>query len=236
MSVLIDIISAAVVGGMLVLIALVTTDNGTQELVNYNAAKVVQLDLEQTTQIIEQDIKKIGFGIPETEQGNVLQTVLGNELKFLTHLNLNAETKMPLPGVTTYDNIVDTIKYTITHYKAIDFGDTIVNLYNVKRSVNITSLKTLNATIGKIGNANIFTYLDQIGQTASSAAEVRIVEITLSAFNPKVLLSPSLVQNDEDLEANVQAANSESRKREIRRLLRGSYWKKNRLILRNLNS
>ena len=41
---MIDIISAAVVGGMLILIALVTTDNGTQELVNYNAAKIVQMD------------------------------------------------------------------------------------------------------------------------------------------------------------------------------------------------
>ncbi len=73
MSVLIDIISAIVVGGVLILIALVTTDNGTQEMVNYNAARVVQLDLEQTTEIIEQDIKKIGFGIPETEQENVFQ-------------------------------------------------------------------------------------------------------------------------------------------------------------------
>ncbi len=143
---------------------------------------------------------------------------------------------MLLPGVTTYDSITDTIEYSITHYKAIDFGDTVVNLYNVNRTIKIASLQTSTSTIGKVGNSAIFTYLDQIGNPAAVNAAVRIIEISLSAFNPKVILSSELMANDDGLESGAQLANIELRKKEVRRILRGSYWKKNRLILRNLNS
>ncbi len=237
MSVMIDIISSVMVGSMLVLIAMVTTHNGAQEFVNSSGARLVQMDLAQTTQIIQSDIERIGFGISEPEQETVLQVAAATQLKFLAHLNRSASAHVEVPGVSSYDNIPDTIEYIITLDESIDFGDTTVYLYNVQRTIDIASITSITSTIGKVGNNNVFSYLDQIGRPSSVNRETRMVELSLSAFNPDVLLSPELVAtNEQEIEdINVAAANAERRKREVRRLLRGSYWEKRRLILRNLN-
>jgi len=53
--------------------------------------------------------------------------------------------------------------------------------------------------------------------------------VTLTAFNPEVVLSPENVKTDLN---NIQ--DSEFRKQELKRLLRTTYWRQTRMVSKNL--
>ncbi len=56
-----------------------------------------------------------------------------------------------------------------------------------------------------------------------------MVEVTLTAYDPRVVLSKDWV----DSRLN-EIGNEDFRKQELRRLLRASYWRQTRLISKNL--
>lgn len=77
-----------------------------------------------------------------------------------------------------------------------------------------------------------FRYLDQIGNPVDPGMELiatKMVEVTLTMFNPRVVLSPELVKKEV---SSIQ--DQEFRKRELRRLLRTSFWRQTRLVSKNL--
>jgi hypothetical protein len=84
-------------------------------------------------------------------------------------------------------------------------------------------------TIGVIGNRNLFRYLDQIGDEVAFIPATRMVEVTLTAFNPRIFISRDWIDSKIH-----NISDEEFRKRELRRLLRASYWRQTRLISRNL--
>ncbi len=231
MSALIDIIAGAVVGAIFLIIAINTTNNGTQNLLNFNAAKTAQEDLVFTAQIIERDVRKIGFGIPESQKNQVLLSAQANHLKFLAHLNQSPGTSLSQPGLSTFDNVADTIEYTVTLDSIFNFGDTTVSLYQVNRTVKISGVTPQTSIIGRVGNMEIFKYQDQLGNQTSYNPAVRMLEVSLAGFNPNVMLSPEHV-----LQGVLNSQDIVVRKREIRRILRGSYRKKIRLVLHNLRN
>jgi hypothetical protein len=83
--------------------------------------------------------------------------------------------------------------------------------------------------VGVIGNAQMFRYLDQLGQEVAFIPATKMIEVTLTAFDPRIFLSRDWI----DSKLN-EISNAEYRKRELRRLLRASYWRQTRLISRNL--
>lgn len=225
---ILDYITAIIVGGAILLITMRVTDTGTREFLNYNADAISQMNLANMSSIIEYDLRKMGYGVPEGEQ--VLFIAQPNRLKFIAHLNREFDYFGHL--IPHKDDIPDTIEYIITPAETIDYGDTSIVMYKVTRRLKITGEGGKISDIGRVGNGAIFRYLDQIGYPVDPGSELvasKMVEVTLTMFNPRVVLSPELVRRDVSNISDV-----EYRKKELRRLLRTSYWRQTRLVSKNL--
>lgn len=226
---MIDIIGGIFIGGFLLLIALSATDTATTEFFNYNSDAIMQQNLATTSEIIQYDLRKMGFGIPEAAQGTILQVATGSHLKFLAHLNSDPDATVDIAAITTFDNIVDTIDYIALPFDSMDYYDTTVTTYQIRRTLRISPNYSHTMTIGVIGNQQVFRYLDQIGNEVAYTPATRMVEVTLTAFDPRIFISRDWI----DSKLN-DISNKEFRIRELRRLLRASYWRQTRLISRNL--
>ncbi|MCK5453664.1 MAG: hypothetical protein KAJ16_04845, partial [Calditrichia bacterium] len=106
MTAMIDVLGGLFIGGFLLLIALTATDTATTEFFNYNADAIMQQNLANTSKIIQYDLRKMGFGVPEALLGSILQVATGNRLKFLAHLNSDPDAMVNIAAVTTIDNVV----------------------------------------------------------------------------------------------------------------------------------
>ncbi len=217
MTSLLDIIGASIIGGMVLLLALTVTDYGTREFFNYNSDAIMQANLAHMAHLAEYDLRKMGFGIDESQQSTILQIAQSDHLKFLTQLNYNVDT------------IPDTIEYKIIQAEVIDFGDTTLTMFNILRNVTVVQHSNESMNIGKIGNNNVFRYLNQIGEAVEIIQETKMVELTLITYEPRIILSPEFVTTKLN---GIERA--DLRKRELQRLLRPSFWRQTRLVSKNL--
>ncbi len=229
MAVFLDIISGSVVGGIFLLIAISATNMGNQELLNYNAAQTAQQDLSFAARYIERDVRKMGYGLPESMLDQVLITAQSDHLKFLAHLNQSPLAHLPVPGVSTFDNVADTIEYTVTLDSVYFFADTSVAVYRINRTVAIAGAAPVTSVVGKVVDTNLFEFQNQIGNTVTNLQETRMLAVNLSGINPMVVLSPEQV-----LSGTANSADAAYRQQEVRRILRGAYRKTSRFILHNL--
>jgi len=225
MSTILDIVSGTIIGGLVLLLTLTVTDTGTRNFMNYNADAIVQNQMAWSAEVIEYDLRKMGFGIPEHLQSTIIQIGTPSHLKFLSHLNLTVK----YDGATTFDNIPDTIEYQILPADTINFPDTTVVMFKVMKTVKISPNYSKTQMIGKIGNSDVFRYLDQVGNPVPVIMATRMVEVTIMAFSRDVILSPELVSN------KLKGINNkEIRRRELLELLRPSFWRQTRQVSKNL--
>ena len=224
-----DILGGFFVMGFLLLIAFRASDTATTEFFNYNSDAIVQQNIAQLSGVIQYDLRKMGYGIPESQQSTILQIAQPSHLKFLAHLNGDTECRIPLPGNTVIDDVPDTIEYVVQPLETINYGDTSITTYRVTRKIKISTGYSENMMVGVIGNSNVFNYLDQIGNPVPMVEATKMIEVTLTAFNPRVVLSPDYIS-----EQISGISDPQFRRRELRRLLRASFWKQTRLISKNL--
>ena len=227
MSSFLDILGGMFVAGILMIIAFTASDTATTEFFNYNSDAIVQQNLSRLSEVIQHDLRKMGFHIPESQQNTILQVATSTHLKFLAHLN--SDTDCRIAGVTGIDRVPDTVEYAISPKETVSFGDTSITTYRVNRTIKIPPSFSETMLIGVIGNGNVFRYLDQMGDPVGYLPGTKMVEVTLTAFNPRIVLSPDYIFN--------QVNNIDDpvfRKRELRRLLRPSFWRQTRLISKNL--
>lgn len=226
---MLDIIGGLMIGGIMMIIGLTASDIAIQSFYNYNSDAIFQENLRQVTVILEYDLRKMGFGIPESQLTTIIETALPQHLKFIANLNKGADNYVKLPGTSGFDDIPDTVEYVVSLADTINFPDTTISIYQINRTLKIGGGNTYSGVIGRIGNSDVFTYLDQAGQPAPLPMSIRMVEVTLTAFNPEVVLSPENVKTDLN---NIQ--DSEFRKQELKRLLRTTYWRQTRMVSKNL--
>ncbi len=229
MSSIIDIIGAMFIGGMLMLIAMNASDTAAREFFNQNSDAITQANLSQISDIIGFDLKKMGFGIAETD--TIVFTAEDDHLKFTTHLNSHPDYNINLSGVNYIDQIPDTIEYTISTAETITYGTVSITLFNIHRRIRIPPSVDVSYVVGQSGNSNPFTYLDQMGNATTNISAIANVELQLSAFNSEVVLSPELVMESLDMG---DATTQELQERELRLILRPAYWKQTRYSARNL--
>ncbi len=225
---ILDYIMATIIGGAILLITITVTDTGTREFLNYNSDAITQINLANMSGTIEYDLRKMGYGIPEGSQ--VIFKAEPNHIKFIAHLN--REFDYFGHTIPHRDNIPDTIEYIVSLAETIDYGDTVLRTYKITRILKITGEGNRATDIGRIGNHRVFRYLDQIGNPVDPGTELiatKMVEVTLTMFNPRVVLSPELVRKEV---SSIQ--DREFRKMELRRLLRTSFWRQTRLVSKNL--
>jgi len=222
MQTMIDILGAMFIGAMLMLVALKAMDNGLQNFVNHNADAIVQSELATTSQILQNDLRKMGYGVPESQQGSILQIAQPTHLKYLSHLNHDIDYLNP--GGSNIDNVIDTIDYNITPFDTVTFIDTSIVLFGVNRTIKVSGSSALSSVIGTTTEDTVFRYLNQAGIEVSMAQATKMVEVTLIAVNPNIYVSDEVLAAD----------NPQDRMVELRRLLRESFWRQTRVISRNL--
>lgn len=210
MSTFIDLLGSMVIGGLLMLMAMTSLDAGVQHFVNFNADAIVQNELASLSEIMQNDLRKMGYNVPEAQQDQIIQVADSTRLRFLTHLNTDANP--------------DTIEYQVQVYDTLDFVDTSLVLYAVNRRVQLAGSGATVTQVGTIANHAVFRYLNQSGQEVTYIPATKMVEVTMIAFKPDVYI------NDEYL----MAQNAEERMEALRELMKESYWRQTRVISKNL--
>lgn len=226
---MLDIVSATMIGAMLLLTLLVATDTMTTEFFNYNADAITQMNLANISTTMQHDIRKMGYGIPKLQIATVLQKSDPDHLIFLSQLNLDADYYAYLHGNIHMDDIPDTIEYRIIPHETITYWDTALVTYRVMRTLKVSQEATDVSLVGIVANSDVFRYLDQAGNETGVPSAIKMVEVTLTAYDPRVVLSREYVMSQID---TLQGA--AYRDRELRRLLRPSYWRQTRLVSKNL--
>ncbi len=221
---MIDILGGMVIGGILLIVAISAMDNAVEQFVNHNADAIVQNELTGLTQIIQHDLRKMGYGIPENQQNTILRIGQPTHLKYLTNLNMERDYFADQHGNLHIDVIPDTIEYQIAVFDTVNFIDTSIVLYSVTRTVKVTQENPSVSYIGTIVNNSVFRYLDQIGNPTGVLPATKMIEVTLVAMNPNIYIN-----NDVLL-----ALGPVERMRELRKLIRESYWRQTRVISKNL--
>lgn len=230
MGALLDIITASFIGGFLLVILLTATDTITTESFNYNADAITQQNLSSIASILQSDVRKMGFNIPEGNKANIVQVHEKNHLKFIAQLNEFQDYYMAEHGNIHVDGIPDTIEYQVQYHETITYWDTSIVMYKVMRRAAISQEPTVVNMIGILGNDDVFRYLDKFENDTNNPAQMVIVELTLTAFDPRIVLSKDYVESIVD-----STQGKEYRDRELRRLLRPSYWRQTRLVSKNLD-
>ncbi len=87
MAVLIDILSSVFIGGFIILMAFGILDSTNKFLYSHNDDLIVQESLTSINTILEYDIDKMGFGVPENQ--NVVLLADSAHIKFLADLDRN---------------------------------------------------------------------------------------------------------------------------------------------------
>lgn len=226
MASLLDIIGGMFIGGMLLIIALTATDNGMQAFYNYNSDAIMQQRITGVSDIIRHDLTKMGYGIPPEDRDSILLVAKANHLRFTAQLNPSPTQK--IAGVGFDDMVADTIEYRIVPSDSMTIADSTLVTYSVIRTMRIPPSINETMEIGRIGNDDVFFYLDQIGNPVVAKEATKMVEVSLSAFDPNIVLSKELVTT------GGTAADSTWRREELRRMLRNIYWRQTRLVTRNL--
>ena len=186
-------------------------DAGLQYFVNHNADAIVQDELISLTQILQDDLRKMGYGIPEADQSTIIQNAQSDNIKFLALLN-------------SADAVPDTVEYSISTSDTVAIIDTSIVTFRLNRNVKITGDSTVSGDVGIITNNAVFTYLDQSGTETAVTQSIKMVEVTLVAINPSIYVSSDVLAAD----------NAEDRMVEIRKLMQESFWRQTRVISKNL--
>lgn len=230
MSTYLDILIATFIGGMMLLMLHTASNNAHQAFMNNNADAITQQNIARLTQILQHDLRKMGFNVPEKDQYTTIVLAESNRIKFLSHLNGDPHCRMQIPGINYLDNVADTIEYYIYPKQYVTLIDTTIVLYSVQRTITIPPNYQSQMDIGLIANGEVFRYLDQVGRPVANPSATKIVEVTIKSLNPRIVLSPEYV-----VEQLSQIKDPIYLEQELKRLVKPSYWRQTRLISRNLN-
>ena len=218
-----DIVASMIIGSMLVIMTLTALDSGITMFHNYNSDVISQDEIANLAEIIQYDLRKVGYGLPELEIEDVVLIAQYNHLKYIAHLNKDADFYAAIHGNVHIDAVVDTVEYYIQPADTLDFIDTLIVIYDVVRIVKVSQETVESGPVGRIVNDSAFVFLNQMGTPVTVMAAIKMVEVTLIAFNPNIVLSTEFLK-----------LQGQERLDELERLLRESYWRQTRVLSRNL--
>jgi len=211
MAVILDIIAAMMIGGVLLMVTTQGIERSLREFVNHNADAIMQAELASMTQTVQEDLRKMGYGIPESQQLSIIQAATTSRLVFLAKQNPNAAN-------------ADTVEYTTGTPDTTIIIDSPVITYDITRTLRRAGQQPQSTLIGRVINPVLFRYLDQAGNQVADIRSTRMVEVTLVTLNPHVYL-------DDDV---IQAPTALLRTKALKNLWRESYWRQTRVVSRNL--
>ncbi len=200
-----------IIGGVLMLVMNKAIDHGAREFVNTNADAIIQSELSTMTLIIQDNLRKVGFGIAEAYQASIIQTIEPNQFAYLTKINPESP-------------VADTVEFFVAPSDTFLFINASLCFSSIIRVTKVYGDEPETTHIGKIINPAVFRYLDQVGRETDAKQAVKMVEVTLIAVNPNIYLDNEVLT----------AGTALLRKKELKKLLRESYWRQTRVVSRNL--
>lgn len=168
MSALLDVIASILFGGTLMMIILTATDIAAESQATHSGDMLVQELLTNTAQLVEGELRNMGFGVPEGESA-VLRAE-ESRIHFLADIDR--------------DGVVDTMKYSLGD--TTEMRDTQNELDRpLKRQIN-------NGAVLSVGSVTTFRlrYLTREGTPLASPvpsdqlAEIHMVEVSMEVQNP----------------------------------------------------
>lgn len=168
MSALFDIIGSILFGGTIMMIILTANDIAAESQTTYSGDMLVQELLTGTAQLVEGELRNMGFGVPENQRTILLADE--SRIHFLADLDRNGT--------------VDTIKYSIGDIN--ELADTQNELDRLlKRQIN-------NDPVLSVGTITTFRlrYLTRMGELIPTPVswdtlpEIHMVEVSLEVQNP----------------------------------------------------
>ena len=168
MSALIDIIASMIFSGALFVIVLDANDLATETQMVYNGDQMVQQMLTTTAELVEGELRNIGFGVPSTVP-NITQGD-SSSITFLSDIDR--------------DGVVDTVQYFIGPVDELNATPNELDRY-LKRTIK-------NQGTSNVGVVTVFRlrYFTRAGDTiqipvpSTRLPEIFTVELTMEVQNP----------------------------------------------------
>lgn len=163
---LIDIIGSSVIGGFLLLILFNVFDTTSQYFITHGDDLIVQENLTSLANILEWDLRKMGFAVPEQE---------------LSIIEADS-TKLKFRGDINADFVIDTVEYYLGPVSDLSHTQNPDDRY-LYRKVN--GLPNTGERVGVVSRFR-FDYLNQDGIPVSILKSIKMIRITLKVENAAV--------------------------------------------------
>jgi rRNA processing protein Gar1 len=175
MASIIDIIASMIFGGTLFLIVLSANGIATETQTTYHGDMLVQEVLIGTVQMVEGELRNMGFGVPENERTIVRAD--STAISFLTDLGRDG-------------GVPDTVKYSIGTVSELSDTPNELDRF-LKRKVNNQQL----LDVGTVTTFGLKYFTREGDQLATPVAtdqlnEIHVVEVTMEVQNPYALARP----------------------------------------------
>jgi len=166
LSTLIDVIGSSIIGGFLLLLLFNVFDTTNEYFISHGDDLIVQQNLTSVAGILEWDLRKMGFMVPESEL-SILKAD-STDLKFKGDIDKNF--------------VVDTVEFYLG-----PTSDLLVTQNPDDRFVyrKLNGLPVKGAKVGVVTNFE-FEYLDQDGNTVSDLSSIKMIRINMKVENAAV--------------------------------------------------
>ena len=166
MSSLIDVIGSSIIGGFLLLLLFNVFDTTNEYFISHGDDLIVQQNLTSVAGILEWDLRKMGFMVPETEP-----TILQAD-----------STTLKFKGDINKDFSVDTVEFYLGPTTDLLTTQNPDDRF-VYRKLN--GLPVNGAKVGVVTNFK-FEYLDQDGNEVSDLSSIKMIRINMKVENAAV--------------------------------------------------
>jgi hypothetical protein len=175
MATIIDIVTSMIFGGTLFMIVLNANGIATETQTTYHGDMLVQEILVGTVQMVEGELRNMGFGVPENERTITFADSTG--INFLIDLGRDG-------------GVPDTVKYSIGPVSELSDTPNELDRF-LKRKVNNQPILTVG-TVTTFGLKYFTREGDQLATpvAADRLNEIHIVEVTMEVQNPFALARP----------------------------------------------
>jgi hypothetical protein len=172
MGTMLDLMLSVILGGILMMIVLDANEIAVENQSVYNGDMLVQEMLTSVAQVVEGEIRNMGFGVPEKDAGILYADT--SRIIFLTDLSRS--------GVS-----LDTIQYLL--------GDTLDLAYTQNELDRLLYRRVNSQPVTQIGAVTLFhlSYITKSGEvlttpvTPSRLTEIHVVEVTIEVQNPHAM-------------------------------------------------
>ncbi len=190
-STILDIIASVVVGGLVLLVLLRTSAGAAENSYNYGQDLIVQEDVTSLAEIMEYDLRKIGYCADYTQIPDPTKAILAADSTSIKFLSDTSSSSNPLwTGDGTTDNI---------YYFLDSKGDSLTHIQNpnVKYLHRVIDGNTAGETTWPVTEFSLM-YFDAMGDTLkfpiTSTSQISSIQVTLQ------------VQNNSPYNSNYQSA------------------------------